>query len=282
MYALHWAEISPRLLKSRWLDFPHTALLVSKRWNAIARDTPPLWNTVAVLADWDPSGYLQGVWGQKLKDFKAYSRGLPLHLDVCLADGPSSSFFRDVKVDPDASSRCQRLRIFSRNSWRSGFSALAYSSGDGNAPLTQECGLVDVELVNIEDCREHFYLGETERLISVLQLCPHLRRLSLKDHQLLPFENEYLHHLFGFDKVHFTQLAEVRLEGVNPVVVRLLFELDMSTLETLGIDCSGPLVRRTDPTSLAQYALGTGRFHSPRFPSLHHLILYSWPLVVQV
>lgn len=276
LYALHWAEISQSLLVCRGLDFPCTGLLVSRRWNAITRETPSLWTSITGLASWHPARLWEKELGQKMKRYRRYAGGLPLQLDLVVRDDRSNIFAAMVDKQPTTFSSLQRICILSDQGWGQTFYVmnlrLLHPPNPLGTPVLSICGLVELELVNTS--AEHSY-EETGPLLLALSSCPHLRRLSIKGRQLWPFDEEpFPTDSFGFDSVHLKHLTEVRLDGVNHVLLQLLLELDMSALETLGVECSGRLAHETVSASLDAYALGAGRFDSPRLPSLCHLILY--------
>lgn len=278
-YTVHWAEASYSLLLRPTLTFPYTDLVVSKRWNAITRDTPSLWSTILLHITWTHMGWRE--WDQKLYMFHKYARGLPLQLDFFLRNDNRPDFFRTVKKHLQSISSFERLRILSDHGWTQTFYGLTFSDtqvDSTDSSLLSRSGLMDLELVNTSN-NDFKSLVTPLPLLSALRSCRQLRRLSIKDYQ---FISQLSSLSFDFTSVKLIQLSELRLDGVDAEMLQLVLELNMLALETLAIQCSSLSIRRTDPDSLEQYALGAGRFNSPRLPSLRNLILYHIPLERQV
>ncbi|KAG9023637.1 hypothetical protein FRB95_012660 [Tulasnella sp. JGI-2019a] len=230
---LHWRE--HRYCRN---DFPSTALLVCKLWNAIVMSTPAAW----IYPSMGP--FSEPYWRRKIELHAKRRGGLPLHVDLKIYRGIQTTahiMFGDSGLgwafpplgDPDAVASIRVFNHIADNLLNR--TLLLYSLTD-----FRKNGWMNIVSLGFSgNGLDSYSHKETPlaALSAVLCRLPALRLLYLEGVMFNRTQSDYMPNI-GRPIPILHSLEELRVYGSNHQTLSLLLAFKTPALKTLAFDCS--------------------------------------------
>ncbi|KAG9000658.1 hypothetical protein FRB94_005311 [Tulasnella sp. JGI-2019a] len=229
------------------IEFPYTALFVSKQWKAVALATPMLW-TIVRLRQY-AEGYGRGQnWGRKVMMHSLLSQGLLLDLRIFLDSSTVAPFLRSPittngAFTPSIRSVCMILDE-TYGSFEGGLAkvtaVLPWLLRDDHWPRSE---LEELELVGMGMGIDNVRTSVKPWLLlsGILRSITGLRKLLLKDLPIASLTEDRIYDTIWMlmlnPRATASLLTQVRLDAVSRAVLRTIFLVRLPALENLAIRC---------------------------------------------